>query len=166
MASPGSDNEMDDGSSTYSGKPDGRCERLIDDMMGNWPIDMNTLRNICQNTVETPEEKGGMINAIWIGIAFLADHPELHNSEVGLDTSNRIRHEWKHLYRGGQDGVAGRGFKELRRLFAQLCLYLAQLMEYLVSRGDSVPNAKDRILRNKDAQNSYSTVQEYAKVDA
>lgn len=166
MASPSSDKEMDDGSSTYSGRPDGRCQRLIDDMMGNWRIDMNTLRDICHNTVETAEEKGDMVTAIWIGIQFLADHPELHNSHVGLDMSNKIRHDWKHLYRGGQDGIAGLGFKELRQLFAQLCLYLAQLMEYLVSRGDSVPNAKDTILRNEDAQNSSATVQEYVKVDA
>lgn len=160
MASLGS--EMDDASSTYSGQPDGRCQRLIDDMTWNVSIDMNTLRDICQNTVETPVEKGDMTTAIYIGAQFLVTNPHLHNSGLG-DASGKIQNDWKPFYSSDMDKISNRDFKQLRQLFATLCVYLAQTLEYL--EGRNIPDSNDKILGNREAQNKSGIVKESAKVN-
>ena len=155
-------NEIDNASIDNSSKHDGRCQRLIEDMTRNVLIDMNTLKEICQNRYETPEEKLDMTKAIYLGAHFLGENEHLHLSEMG-DDSQQIRDHWRRFYSDSMWTISNRDFKPLRKLYAELCVYLAQTLEHLERRNIQVVNAK--ILGNKGAQNKSGIVKKCSKID-
>jgi hypothetical protein len=157
----------------YEGRPSGRAERMMADIIDNQRIDPELLQQIGAGKDAPSNERGDLCNALAVGLQRLFEDDRLEG-EV-------YRTHCAHL-QDAYNGIGSRNYTrsigELRRLFSQLCVSVVKILEVVEREIGHVQQQEDDddddetendddddLLMGASPQNVSSIIATYAPTD-